>query len=197
MARRSSLKYTDEIRSYIWDRYQLGDSVTSIGRSFDRSSSSIHSQLARTGGIRPSFALPSGIYGNVSTICRVGGKCFIYTGQHIQHTGVFDNLGLPWSQELSPDFPTLATVSGHTSNWNNDDSRLYYQDFNKLWAVDIDLSAGVAFGKRDVVADFGYAYGDLYDVDKNGRIVFVRHRNLESHPPVLIMNWEHMLDDER
>lgn len=53
MARRTSLKYTDEMRSYIWDRYQLGDSVKSIGRSFDRSSSSIHSQLARTGGIRP------------------------------------------------------------------------------------------------------------------------------------------------
>jgi hypothetical protein len=90
-----------------------------------------------------------------------------------------------------------ATVSGHTSNWNNDNSRLYYQDFNKLWAVDVDLSAGVSFGKRDVIANLGYPSPDLYDVDKNGRIVFVRHRNLESHPPVLIMNWERMLDDER
>ena len=53
MARRSSLKYTDEMRSYIWDRYQLGDSVKSIGRSFDQSSSSIYNQLAKTGGIRP------------------------------------------------------------------------------------------------------------------------------------------------
>jgi IS30 family transposase len=53
MARRTRLKYTDEMRSFIWDRYQLGDSVKSIGRSFDRSSSSIHHQLARTGGIRP------------------------------------------------------------------------------------------------------------------------------------------------
>ena len=53
MARRTRLQYTDEIRSYIWDRYQLGDSVKSIGRSFDRPSSSIHNLLARTGGIRP------------------------------------------------------------------------------------------------------------------------------------------------
>jgi len=53
MAYPTRLKYTDEMRSYIWDRYQLGDSVKSIGRSFDRSSSSIHQQLARTGGIRP------------------------------------------------------------------------------------------------------------------------------------------------
>ena len=53
MTRRTYIKYTDEIRSDIWDRYQLGDSLKSIGRSFHRSSSSIHSQLAKTGGIRP------------------------------------------------------------------------------------------------------------------------------------------------
>ncbi len=47
------LKYTDEMKSYIWDRYQQGDSVWSIARAFDRSSSSIHNQLIRTGGIRP------------------------------------------------------------------------------------------------------------------------------------------------
>ncbi|MEH6611148.1 MAG: IS30 family transposase [Halioglobus sp.] len=53
MARRTRLKYTEDMQSYIWDRYQLGDSVKSIGRSFDRPSSSIHNLLARTGGIRP------------------------------------------------------------------------------------------------------------------------------------------------
>ena len=45
--------YTDEMRSYIWDRYQAGDAVKSIARAFDRSSSCIHLQLSRTGGIRP------------------------------------------------------------------------------------------------------------------------------------------------
>ena len=53
MARRTNLKYTKEMRSYIWDRYQAGDSVWSIARSFDRPSSSIHMQLSLTGGIRP------------------------------------------------------------------------------------------------------------------------------------------------
>ena len=47
------IKYTDEMRSYIWDRYRAGDAVKSIARTFDRSSSSIHNQLTRTGGIRP------------------------------------------------------------------------------------------------------------------------------------------------
>lgn len=53
MARRTNIKYTKKMRSYIWDRYQAGDSVWSIARSFDRPSSSIHSQLSLTGGIRP------------------------------------------------------------------------------------------------------------------------------------------------
>jgi len=32
MARRTSIKYTDEMKSYIWDRYEQGDSVWSIVR---------------------------------------------------------------------------------------------------------------------------------------------------------------------
>jgi IS30 family transposase len=53
MAYRTRLKYTEEMKSYIWDRYQQGDAVKSIGRYFDRPTSSIHRQLAVTGGIRP------------------------------------------------------------------------------------------------------------------------------------------------
>ncbi len=53
MAHRTRLKYTKSMKAYIWDRYGQGDSIWSIARSFDRSSSSIHQQIARTGGIRP------------------------------------------------------------------------------------------------------------------------------------------------
>ena len=53
MAHRTRLKYTDSMKSYIWDRYQQGDSIWSIARAFDRPSSSIHRQIAVTGGIRP------------------------------------------------------------------------------------------------------------------------------------------------
>jgi len=53
MPYRTRLQYTNEMRSYIWDRYQKGDAVKAIARSFDRSSSSIHGYLSRTGGIRP------------------------------------------------------------------------------------------------------------------------------------------------
>jgi IS30 family transposase len=53
MPYRTRLKYTEEMKSYIWDRYQQGDAVKAIARSFDRPSSSIHRQLSVTGGIRP------------------------------------------------------------------------------------------------------------------------------------------------
>jgi arylsulfatase A-like enzyme len=35
-------------------------------------------------------------------------RSVIYTGQHIQHTKVFDNLGFPWSNELSLETPTIG-----------------------------------------------------------------------------------------
>ncbi len=54
MAYRARLHYTDELKSEIWDKYQRGDSLWSIARSINRSSSSIYGQLAPTGGIRPS-----------------------------------------------------------------------------------------------------------------------------------------------
>ena len=53
MVYRTRLKYTPEMKSYIWDKYEEGNSICSIGRSFDRPSSSIHRQIALTGGIRP------------------------------------------------------------------------------------------------------------------------------------------------
>jgi len=37
----------------MWDRWQSGESMSAIGRSFDRESSSVFSILSRTGGIRP------------------------------------------------------------------------------------------------------------------------------------------------
>lgn len=45
--------FTDKQKSEIWDQWQRGKSMNSIGRGFDRSSSSIYPLLARSGGIRP------------------------------------------------------------------------------------------------------------------------------------------------
>ena len=53
MAYRTRIKYTTEQKNEIWDRWQRGESQSSIGRLFDRESSSVFSLLSPTGGIRP------------------------------------------------------------------------------------------------------------------------------------------------
>lgn len=54
MVYRTRIKYTAAQKAEIWDRWQRGESLNSIGRLFDRPSSSIFNMLAPTGGIRPS-----------------------------------------------------------------------------------------------------------------------------------------------
>ncbi|SLN74381.1 Integrase core domain protein [Roseovarius gaetbuli] len=53
MKYRRRIFFTDKQKSDIWDRWQRGESMSSIGRLFDRESSSIYPLLARTDGIRP------------------------------------------------------------------------------------------------------------------------------------------------
>lgn len=53
MMYRTRIRYTPEQKTEMWDRWERGESMTSIGRVFDRPSSSIFGQLSPTGGIRP------------------------------------------------------------------------------------------------------------------------------------------------
>ncbi len=45
--------YSTEQRAEIWDRWQRGESMSSIERMFDRQSSPVFSVISSTGGIRP------------------------------------------------------------------------------------------------------------------------------------------------
>jgi IS30 family transposase len=53
MVYRTRIKYTAAQKAEMWDRWQRGESLKAIGRTFDRPSSSIYGQLAPSGGIRP------------------------------------------------------------------------------------------------------------------------------------------------
>jgi len=53
MKQRRRIYYSAAQRSEIWDRWQAGESMKSIGRRFDRASSSVFSVISPTGGIRP------------------------------------------------------------------------------------------------------------------------------------------------
>lgn len=53
MKYRRRIYYSTAQRAEIWDRWQRGESMSSIGRAFDRQSSSVFSVISPTGGIRP------------------------------------------------------------------------------------------------------------------------------------------------
>ena len=53
MTYRTRINYSPKQRAEMWDRWQRGESLSSIGRLFDRESSSIFGILSKTGGIRP------------------------------------------------------------------------------------------------------------------------------------------------
>ena len=53
MKYRTRTFYTDKQKSEMWDRWQRGESMSSIGRHFNRASSSVFPHLAQFGGIRP------------------------------------------------------------------------------------------------------------------------------------------------
>ncbi len=53
MKQRRRIYYSAAQRSEIWDRWQAGEPMSSIGRRFDREPSSVFSVISPTGGIRP------------------------------------------------------------------------------------------------------------------------------------------------
>jgi DNA-binding CsgD family transcriptional regulator len=53
MKYRTRIYYTAEQKAEMWDRWQRGESINSIGRAFDRGHSSIYGLFVRAGGIRP------------------------------------------------------------------------------------------------------------------------------------------------
>ena len=53
MKQRRRIYYSAAQRSEIWDRWPAGEPMSSIGRRFDRESSSVFSVISPTGGIRP------------------------------------------------------------------------------------------------------------------------------------------------
>ena len=53
MVYRKRIYYTDTQKAEMWDRWQKGESLHAIARSFDRHHTSVRGILAATGGVRP------------------------------------------------------------------------------------------------------------------------------------------------
>jgi IS30 family transposase len=55
MVQRFRRGFTSAEKTEMWDRWQRGESLSSIGRAFGKESSSIHFQISPYGGIRPAY----------------------------------------------------------------------------------------------------------------------------------------------
>ena len=53
MVQRKRWGFTSSEKAELWDRWQRGESLSSIGRAFGKPSSSIHAHISPCGGIRP------------------------------------------------------------------------------------------------------------------------------------------------
>lgn len=71
-----------------------------------------------------------------SAVCS-SSRSVIYTGQHIQHTRVFDNLDFPWSNDLNTEVPTLGDMLGEAG---------YYAGYKGKWHL------SKKFGTKDSTA---------------------------------------------
>jgi len=61
MKRRPNIRYTEEQKALMWDRWKKGDSMHEIAAYFDRYHASIGGILAKTGGIRPAVRTRSSL----------------------------------------------------------------------------------------------------------------------------------------
>ena len=64
-----------------------------------------------------------------SAVCS-SSRSVIYTGQHIQRTKVFDNLGFPWVDDLSTEIPTLGDMLGEAG---------YYAAYKGKWHLTAEM----------------------------------------------------------
>ncbi len=80
-----------------------------------------------------------------SAVCTPS-RSVIYTGQHIQHTRMFDNNGFPWIESLSPEIPTLGGMLNEAG---------YYAAYKGKWHLSDEL------GTRD---EFAHPQEELAEV---------------------------------
>ena len=97
-----------------------------------------------------------------SCVCTPS-RSVIYTGQHIQNNGMFDNTNFPWSNDLSMDIPTVGDMlrrqgyyTAYKGKWHLTDE---FETANELHAPTRILSEEMAeygfadyFGIGDIIA---------------------------------------------
>ncbi|MCE9657530.1 MAG: sulfatase-like hydrolase/transferase [Burkholderiales bacterium] len=102
-----------------------------------------------------------------SCVCT-SSRSVIYTGQHIQRTGMFDNTNFPWIQSMSPEVPTLGSMlrdagyySAYKGKWHLTKE---FETVNKLGTpTKIFTQEMEAYGFSDY-----FGVGDIIAHDRGG-----------------------------
>ena len=102
-----------------------------------------------------------------SAVCSPS-RSVIYTGQHIQHTKLFDNLDFPWTQNLDPEIRTLGSMLGDAG---------YYAAYKGKWHMSRQLGTHDEGALPDpkfteVIASYGFkdyvGIGDVIGMTQGG-----------------------------
>jgi arylsulfatase A-like enzyme len=125
-----------------------------------------HERLAKRGVVFENHQI-------ASCVCT-SSRAVIYTGQHIQHTGMFDNTNFPWSNDLPTEINTIGDLlraegyyTAYKGKWHLTDE---FETANKLHSpkrilVDEMEQYGFSdyFGIGDIVAhtEGGYLHDDV------------------------------------
>jgi arylsulfatase A-like enzyme len=94
-----------------------------------------------------------------SAVCTPS-RSVIYTGQHIQHTRMFDNTNFPWIDSLSFDIPTIGHMMQDAG---------YYTTYHGKWHLNHDMDKPIKGAKKilighDIMEKYGYSeYNGLGD----------------------------------
>jgi len=104
-----------------------------------------------------------------SAVCT-SSRSVIYTGQHIQHTKLFDNLDVPWVKSLSKDMPTLGDMMQDAG---------YYPAYKGKWHLSKELgthneAAIPQVELTKVIREYGFndyiGIGDVIGMTQGGYI---------------------------
>ena len=105
-----------------------------------------------------------------TSVCS-SSRSVIYTGQHVQHTGVFDNLGLPWSRELSLETPTIGAYLSESGYYPAYLGKCHLLD--ALEEIEIEQAPDVNLDALNkVMQEYGFndyvGVGDIIGMTKGG-----------------------------
>jgi len=111
-----------------------------------------------------------------SAVCT-SSRSVIYTGQHIQHTGMFDNTNAPWQGDMSREIPTigdrmreLGCYAAYLGKWHLSDAfeeierkEVPYANLLKLNQLMNDYGFSDYFGVGDIIASTmgGYRHDEF------------------------------------